>query len=370
MSDIAARLTTFSEGCWRRGRELSSLAMRKLFEKPDEAYHQWNSSLPGYVPPHPEIGRPLTSAPELRAAMERVTARRERLRAEMIARQEEMDWLVYEAYGLISDCGLVIADSDLMLAREERPFCLWARAQRDFDTAVALIPQGWSYQRKALWKARLQMIRDNEHIRRIEQPMYKRRWEEQWKVGNRWQCGQPAYDAEFLDAFHWWLSEKAEWWLETQRGGGPVTLDEWASVLWSDPRVQAAWPVAAEACQRLDQWKKAKVASASTLLEIAASGSTLASGGRRHPGADLTQPLFGESMALQPAPQEFACSFRTLVRDQTLPENIPFGVSWKDLEKKLPNVPASAKRIRGKLNVPRERFWVTRDSLYRVAKPI
>lgn len=30
------------------------------------------------------------------------------------------------------------------------------------------------------------VIRDNEHIRRIEQPVYKRRWDEQWKVSNRW----------------------------------------------------------------------------------------------------------------------------------------------------------------------------------------
>ena len=37
-------------------------------------------------------------------------------------------------------------------------------------------------------------------IRRIEQPVYKRRWDEQWKVGNRWQSGQPAYDAEFIEA--------------------------------------------------------------------------------------------------------------------------------------------------------------------------
>ena len=104
--------------------------------------------------------------------------------------------------------------ADLTLAREERTFCLWAAADCEFDKAIALIPSGWSEARKSLWRRRLEIIRDNEHVRRIEKTVYKRRWDEQWKVGNRWVCGQSAYDAEFLDAFEWWLSEKAEWWLE------------------------------------------------------------------------------------------------------------------------------------------------------------
>jgi hypothetical protein len=70
----------------------------------------------------------------------------------------------------------------------------------------------------------LEVIRGNEHIRRIEQPVYKRRWDEQWKVGNRWQCGAVAYDAELIEAFNWWLAEKAEWCLE--RSGKPTGFDE------------------------------------------------------------------------------------------------------------------------------------------------
>lgn len=89
-------------------------------------------------------------------------------------------------------------------------------------------------------------IRDNEHVRRIEQPIYKRRLDEQWKVGNEWRCGEIAYAAEFVDAFEWWLKEKAEWWLETKKQGGPADISEWTQALWKDERVQAAWCVAAE----------------------------------------------------------------------------------------------------------------------------
>ena len=51
------------------------------------------------------------------------------------------------------------------------------------------------------------------------------------------------------------------------------------------------------------------------------------------------------------------------------PENIPFAIPWEELEKKI-KVPASVKRIRGKLNVPGERFQVTEDRQYIQARPL
>ena len=128
---------------------------------------------------------------------------------------------------------------------------LWQQAEGDIDAACELMPADWPEDRKGLWRARLECIRDNEHIQRIEQPVYKRRWDEQWKVKNRWECGQVAYDAEFVEAFDWWLSEKAEWWLEQEAAGGPVGIAEWTAALGNDTRVKAAWLVVQEALQRL-----------------------------------------------------------------------------------------------------------------------
>ena len=199
-------------------------------------------------------------------------------------------------------------------------------------------PDHWSAARQKLWRTRLSLIRDNEHICRIEQPAYKRRWDEQWKIGNRWESGQPAYDAEFLEAFDWWLSEKAEWFLEKREEGGPVSLQDWTQALWADARVQAAWPIAAEAIHKLELWKYEQKESAS----------------RRMPLLDASQTAF-------------ATYFKSLVKDQTVPENIPFAVPWDKIKG---TVPANVKRIRGKLNVPRERFRLTADSQYRVAQPL
>ncbi len=220
----------------------------------------------------------------LRENIAAVIARREQLRAEMIALQEEMDWLVYAAYGLIP---------------VNHPAC----------SPGAMSPGS----QEKLWRTRLEAIRDNEHIRRIEAPVYKRRWDEQWKVGSRWQCGPIAYDAELVDAFDWWLSEKAEWWLEKKAAGGPVELEKWTVAMGADARVVGAWEVASDALGRL---------------------------ARR---------------------ADFRRYFAALVKAQTVPDSIPWAVPWEKIE--VP-VPASARRIRGKLNVPRERFRSTPEGLF------
>ncbi|MCK4375770.1 MAG: hypothetical protein KAX19_10590 [Candidatus Brocadiae bacterium] len=136
------------------------------------------------------------------------------------------------------------------------------------------------------------------------------------------------------DAFHWWLSEKAEWWLEHRAGGGPVLLADWTNALWDDTRVQAAWQVAAEAMHRLELWERSQ--------HERPSG--------REPKLDASQGAFAKY-------------FKKLVRDQSVPDNIPWAVPWGEFEKKM-SVPTLAKRIRGKLNVPRERFRLTSEKTY------
>jgi hypothetical protein len=295
--------------------------------------------MPGRVAPHAQSGTPFGTAGELRDAMARVVGIRDRLLAEMIARQEEMDWLVYAAYGLIGAAGPVLPEADLVLARNQRPFRLWARAEGDLARAFTLMPRDWSPARKALWKARLEVLRDNEAVRRIEQSVYKRRWDEQWKIGPAWQCGPPADDAEFLDAFAWWLSEKAEWWLK-HACTGPTELGEWTAALWTDARVQAGWQVAAEARCRLEVWKR-----------------------------DQEETPSGKPLTANSSRSAFAKFFKGLVHSQSGPEGVPFGASWDEVEMKV-KVPAAVKTLRGKLNVPRERFWITSDRRYRVAHPL
>lgn len=192
--DYAGSQTRFRRGSFA----LSSTRIRKLFENESEAYQKWNQSLPGYVPPHIGIGTTFVDTKSLREAYDRLKSMRETFRWEMIAFQEEMDWLLYSAYDFLpDDHATVQAEVEpTALNREERPFYLYAEAQGDFARAVTSIPNKWSSARKNLWEVRLAAIRDNEHIRRIEQPVYKRRWDEQWKVGNEWRCGPIGIDED------------------------------------------------------------------------------------------------------------------------------------------------------------------------------
>lgn len=334
MNDLAGRLAELSEACWTRGRALPRLAMRKLFEKPGEAYADWNHSLPGYEPPHEAIAEPFASADGLRRLRAAAEAKREKLHREMVALQEEMDWLVYLAYGLVGEevvqasCPPGRRDACPTLPepldKAQRPFVLWAEAEGDFDRAVALVPADWPAERKELWRKRLAAIRDNEHVRRIEQPVYKRRWY------------QPkSADEQFLEAFEWWVREKAEWWLEHERGGGPVELAVWTQALWEDSRVQAAWPVAAEAYGRVEAERRRKLAAKKSKKGAAQA----------------------EFAGFAPTPDEFARRFKEIIEAETVEAGWPAGVPYDKLAKqKKAQVPSRLRQVRGKLNVPRERF--------------
>ena len=289
------KLLALSRACWERGQQLPALATKKLFEQKGEAYHGWYSSLAGYV--EPKVSGNWKTAESLLSLHQKSQTERDRLRSEMIALQEEMDWVVYEAYGLVSDQLSVNSDqwSVEPLALGERPFELL----RDGKA----IPEHFSAQRKALWKLRLEIIQANEHIRRIEQPVYKRRWYR--KVSD---------EKELVRAYEWFLLEKAEYWLEKVNKKHAVEVSAWAKSLWEDDRVRAG-AQAIHAVEHVD---------------------------------------------------DFVKLFKSIVKESAVPAWIPPAMPWEQVEKKFKTrkVPAIAKKIRGKLNVPRERFRVQEDGQY------
>ena len=110
-------------------------------------------------------------------------------------------------------------------------------------------------------------------------------------------------------------------------------MEAWIAALWKDERVQAAWPVIVD-----------------TLAQIEAHKAGLA----------ISKPRFDDSSTA------FARFFRDLVNEETVPEGIPPAVPWDQLKKRR-KIPAKVTSIRGKLNVPRERFHLTSDGRYRWA---
>jgi hypothetical protein len=122
------------------------------------------------------------------AALDAAHTEHTTIRAEMIARQEELDWHVYRLYHLI-DADLTYHGDDLPgLALGERAFeIVLARAveagdegtawfTRHGSTPITEIPAHWPEPYRDLVQRRLDLIANNPSIRLLEKPEYKRRW--------------------------------------------------------------------------------------------------------------------------------------------------------------------------------------------------
>jgi len=215
--------------------QFSGLTMRKLFERDGEAYHVWNAQLDGYIPRHPDVPEFSASTHELRNSRDKLIELREDIRARMIFLQEEMDWVAYDMYGLLKSKPPLAED---YLSRAEYEAARLELGQRPFEVAGKGYegdwPEGYQPQPvpeslRPLTEARIAIIQSNPDVALLEDPLYKRRWI------------PPDYDAEFREAAEWWLAEKLEWALEQH--GHPISLRQWARVLGRDERVNAALEV-------------------------------------------------------------------------------------------------------------------------------
>jgi N-6 DNA Methylase len=225
---IRRRAGALAERCAALGAEVPGFHPRKLFERPGEAYTDWYCGIRGYQRSQPSLKQDWVTARELEGAWHHAADEVRSRRLEMVALQEELDWLLYAAYGLLPEgdpaANLKGSSDPMPIDQLDRPYRL-IQHERE-------IPAEWPALQQALWHARLAAIDGNAHVRQIEQPAYKRRWVE------------PFDDGDFLDAYEWWLREKAEWLLEREYGGGPVNLPSWAARLQDDSSVLAAYEAA------------------------------------------------------------------------------------------------------------------------------
>ncbi len=115
----------------------------------------------------------------------------------MIALQEELDWECYRLYGLLDggDFRLKIEDFRLGISLGQRAFeIVMARAmekgelqttwfERHGSTPVTEIPAEWPDEYKKVVARRIELMQTDPNIRLIEKPEYKRRWNvEPWDV--------------------------------------------------------------------------------------------------------------------------------------------------------------------------------------------
>ena len=181
-----------------RGRLLDSLARERS---------KWD-------PPSLVAGKTPTAADLLRA--------REtwgRIYSQMIAVQEELDWEVYQLYGLINKnltCGAddlpevalgqrsfeIVLARDVQAGNEET-----AWFTRHGSTPITEIPEHWPTAYRELVQRRLDLIANHPSIRLLERPEYKRRW------------SQEAWEKRQERALRDWLLDRVEerrFWFDAQ----------------------------------------------------------------------------------------------------------------------------------------------------------
>ncbi|MGW5633291.1 BREX-2 system adenine-specific DNA-methyltransferase PglX [Streptomyces sp. NPDC003832] len=186
------------------------------------------------------------SAAPTREALDKDRQAHGQIRARMIALQEELDWSVYGAYGLLTseevarttiteapEVALGQRAFEIVLARKVaagEAETVWF--ERHGSTPVTEIPAHWPEAYRAVVQARIDLIEANKDIRLIERPEYKRRW------------SQESWEKREAAAIRGWLldaAEREEIWFEEREGftvPRPLTVNQLADALRHDKDVQ------------------------------------------------------------------------------------------------------------------------------------
>ncbi|MFV0135030.1 BREX-2 system adenine-specific DNA-methyltransferase PglX [Streptomyces sp. HMX87] len=170
-----------------------------------------------------------------RPALDEASKAQRRIRSRMILLQEELDWTVYGAYGLLTPKEAAAAtlpgepaeltDDDVpLLQLGQRAFEMvlkqkvdagetetaWFVRHGSEDTAVSSIPASWPEAYKKVVQARLDLIASNKDIRLLERPEYKRRWStEPWE--KREAAALRAWLLDAAEREELWFGERGEY---------------------------------------------------------------------------------------------------------------------------------------------------------------
>jgi hypothetical protein len=217
-----------------------------------------------------------------RVAFDEANEAQKRIRSRMILLQEELDWTVYGAYGLLTTKEVAAAtlpgelselneDEVPLLQLGQRAFEMvlkrkaeageietaWFARHSSEHTAVSSVPVSWPEAYKRVVEARLDLIASNKDIRLLERPEYKRRW-----VTEPWAKREDA-------ALRTWLLDAAEreelWFGERGEYTAPRTLTVYqlADALRHDEDVQSV-----AALYAADHLKKPEASLATVLQAV------------------------------------------------------------------------------------------------------
>lgn len=252
--------------------------------------------------------------PDVRTGLRDAAAADERLLDEMVAVQEDLDWTVYQIIGLVDGSLTGRWSEALRLNKDARPFAA--------DTPPTDLVQA----DRELWTRRREALLKNRNLRLLEDPMFKRRW---WGARGIFGSKVATYEERAVDAARDYLGDRLE--AALSAATAPRTGRELGLNL-----------AEATPCERAIAFVRDAGGRADPLGEVLARESVPFLAAHRYTDAGLEKrALWEETWALQ---------------------------RREDLGEKVGEIPVPPKydqkdfrdgnfyRLRGKLDVPKERF--------------
>lgn len=140
-------------------------------------------------------------------AWESALAKRSKLRSVLILIQEELDWRLYNAFDLCDDSLLLDVHSsfDVEINVGHRPFEILLGTNEDGFDAPSDVPSDWPADIQKKWYQRMEAIRGNQWLKVLEDPHYKRRW-----VGRQGLFNHAAKHGELQNSCREWLLSQLE----------------------------------------------------------------------------------------------------------------------------------------------------------------
>ncbi len=178
-----------------------------------------------------------------RAALDAARERAAAIRAEMVAVQEELDWRCLRLYGVTGDDLSLPPDAVTPIAKGERAFeIVLARRiaagdvttswfERHGSTPITEVPAHWPGDYRKLVERRIELITSDRFVGLVERPEYKRRW--------NWD----GWDDIEAEALRTWLLDRLE-----DRRYWPKPQPRSAARLADDARTDPDFGRVAELC--------------------------------------------------------------------------------------------------------------------------
>lgn len=129
------------------------------------------------------------------------------LRSRMVLLQEELDWRIYAAYDLCDEsiCANVDEWDSVGVEVGQRPFEILAGSNQDGFVTPKEIPSSWPIEMQGKWQQRIEAIRNSPWLKIVEDPHYKRRW-----IGRQGLFNHAAKDNELKSACANWLLNRLD----------------------------------------------------------------------------------------------------------------------------------------------------------------